>query len=500
MTINFAHIPSGDQIRIPLFYAEMDNSRASYYSQSLTALLIGIKLTAGTATVNQPVIVNGGANAANTLFGQGSPLARMVAAYRAANPSGVLYALPVAEPSGSAATVTIAVTGPASAAGVISLYIGGQLLEIAVTSSETATNIGAAIAAAVNAAADLPVTATALTGTVTLTAKWKGSTGNDIRVEHSYHGVGGGQSLPAGVGLTITANADGAGNPSLTTALANLGDKPFDFIIHGLADLSNTTPLTALTTLMNDTSGRWAYNRQLFGHVYTAVRDTLANLTTLGESLNDQHLTIAAVEPDTLAPIWEYAAAYGAANAVGILEDAFRPTQTLPLVGILAPRVGQQFTSDDRGGLLFNGIATSYVDSGGTVRVERAVTTYQKNVYGTPDPSYLDSETMHQSAEFIRRAKSIITSKYARCKVANNGTFIGSGNQIVTPHIIESEMDALYLTMINEGKLEDFESWKANRFAERDSNNPNRINFLATPDYVNQLRIFAFLNQFRLQY
>jgi phage tail sheath gpL-like len=35
---------------------------------------------------------------------------------------------------------------------------------------------------------------------------------------------------------------------------------------------------------------------------------------------------------------------------------------------------------------------------------------------------------------------------------------------------------------------------------ERDSTNPNRVNVLLPPDLVNQLRIFALLNQFRLQY
>jgi len=35
---------------------------------------------------------------------------------------------------------------------------------------------------------------------------------------------------------------------------------------------------------------------------------------------------------------------------------------------------------------------------------------------------------------------------------------------------------------------------------ERDATNVNRLNVLFPPDYVNQLRVFAVLNQFRLQY
>lgn len=35
---------------------------------------------------------------------------------------------------------------------------------------------------------------------------------------------------------------------------------------------------------------------------------------------------------------------------------------------------------------------------------------------------------------------------------------------------------------------------------ERNADNPNRLDVLFPPDYVNQLRVFALLNQFRLQY
>lgn len=35
---------------------------------------------------------------------------------------------------------------------------------------------------------------------------------------------------------------------------------------------------------------------------------------------------------------------------------------------------------------------------------------------------------------------------------------------------------------------------------ERDPNNPNRLSVLFPPDLVNQLRVFALLYQFRLQY
>ena len=43
-------------------------------------------------------------------------------------------------------------------------------------------------------------------------------------------------------------------------------------------------------------------------------------------------------------------------------------------------------------------------------------------------------------------------------------------------------------------------NFKAHLIVERDPNNPNRVNVLYPPDLINQLRIFAVLAQFRLQY
>jgi phage tail sheath gpL-like len=43
-------------------------------------------------------------------------------------------------------------------------------------------------------------------------------------------------------------------------------------------------------------------------------------------------------------------------------------------------------------------------------------------------------------------------------------------------------------------------AFKKNLIVERHPNDPNRVNVLYPPDLINQLRIFAVLAQFRLQY
>lgn len=161
MSVSFNYLPAN--VRVPLFYAELDNSQAGYFTQNKRALLIGQKLTAGTAVVNTPYLVST-TDQAKTLFGTGSMLARMHAFYRLQDAFGEVWCLAVADAgAGVQATGTITVTGPATASGTINLYIAGQKVQVAVAASDAQNTIAAAINAAINAATDLPVTSTVAT-------------------------------------------------------------------------------------------------------------------------------------------------------------------------------------------------------------------------------------------------------------------------------------------------------------------------------------------------
>lgn len=149
--------------------------------------------------------------------------------------------------------------------------------------------------------------------------------------------------------------------------------------------------------------------------------------------------------------------------------------------------------------LLSHGVATAYVESG-VLRIQRDVTTYRKNAYGVADNSYLDSETLHTSAYVLRKLKSVITSKYGRHKLASDGTRFGPGQAIVTPAVIKGELLATYRQLERAGIVENYALFKQYLVVERDASDPNRLNTLFPPDYVNQLRVFAVVNQFRLQY
>lgn len=493
MSVSYPNIPSN--LRVPLFWAEMDNSEANTTQDSGPSLLIGFASTDSTIAKNQLTIMPSAA-LAGKVAGRGSQLARMVAKYRAIDPFGELWVIAVDEPEGDVATGTLTITGNAQASGTLSLYIGASRVQAAVVTGDAPTAIATTLAAVINANAALPVTAGAAAGVVTLTARHKGLTGNDIPLLMNYYGTIGSENMPDGVNVAITAMAGGTGAPDLSGTVAAMGDEPFDFIG---TPFSDSASLATIALEMSDSSGRWSYARQLYGHVYTAKIGTLSDLVAFGDTMNNQHITVAGYEPGVQTAADELVALRTARNAVFIRNDPARPTQTGELTGALPALAGSRFTLTEQQSLLMHGIATAYSE-GGVLRIQRDITTYKQNAYGVADNSYLDSETLHTSAYVIRQLKSIITSKYPRHKLANDGTRFGPGQAIVTPAVLKGEMCASYRTMERAGIVENFDLFKQHLVVERNVSDPNRVDVLFPPDYVNQLRVFALLNQFRLQY
>lgn len=240
MVVAFNRIPAN--LRLPGVFIEVDPSKASRTDDPGRIVLFGQMLATGTAVANVPTPVTSVADA-KAQFGVGSMLAAMVDAVRDADPFGLLWAVPLADAGGAVvASGTITVTGAPTAPGVIPLYIAGEKVPVAVAGTETINNTATAIAAAINANADLPVTANAVAAVVTLTARNKGSLGNDIDVRYAWLGAAGGEALPTGYVGAIVAMAGGTTDPLITVGMAALGDQTYDFVVMPYTDRATSTP------------------------------------------------------------------------------------------------------------------------------------------------------------------------------------------------------------------------------------------------------------------
>lgn len=491
--IPFQNIPTN--LRTGLFYAEVNNSRANTASEIQRTLILGQKTTAGTGTADTVALCSG-SNDAATLAGVNSQLAAHVAAYRLNDTAGELWIGILADNAGGTqATGTVTFSGTPTANGSFFFYLGGTRYVLPVLTTSTSAQLATALAALVNADLTCPFTASAATAVVTFTADSKGPLGNDFPMAVSFYGLAGGEPTVPGLVATLVQMSGGATPPTLTNLLAGIGDKSFDFIV---CPYNDTTTLDALKLFLNDSTGRWSYAQQTYGHVFTSYGGTLSACVTFGTARNDQHASCLGMNASP-TPMSTWAAIYAGAAAASLRIDPARPLQTIALQGGIAPLLPNRFVLQDRNTLLYNGISTYTVGDDGTVAIENVITTYQKNAFGSADDSYLQIETLFNLMYQLRFLRTRITSKFPRMKLADDGTPFAAGSAIVTPNIVRAELISAYADLEDLGLAQDGDVFAAELIVQRNATNVNRLDVLFPTILIDQLRIFAVLAQFRLQ-
>jgi phage tail sheath gpL-like len=580
MPISFSQIPAN--IKVPLYWVEVDPSMAGLPSINLRAILAGQMFDTGDAEPNVPIPI-GSQSQADQRFGEGSELSRMFKAFYANNFANEVWGVGLPEPAGaSAAAGAITITAQPTNAGTIHLYIGGEYVPINISPTDDIPTIAAAIVDEINNTDHIAVTAaagapsaphtitaatwtagnatfttsaahgvavggqvtiagvtpssyngtyTAGTGTtgstivapiasdpgtyvsggtatgvgaggvVTLTTNWKGIGGNEIQVSLNYYGGRGGEQTPVGLGITLPATGfltGGVGTPSVEDAITNMGEEPFEYFCCPYTDSESLFNLDQEYGFTDN--GRWGWRRELFGHVLTAKRGTYADLLLFGETNNSGVISIMGFEVASPSPSFEWAAAYTAKAQRALINDPARPLQSLSLNQIKLAPIHERFDFVELNSLASTGIAIQKAGSDRQPMIAREQTTYQLNLYGQSDDAYELITTLATLAKVLRNQRHAITSKFPRHKLANDGTKFGPGQAIVTPIIIKAELINQYQQDMYDGLVEDLQNFKAHLLVERDTNNPNRLNVLYPPDLINQLRIFAVLAQFRLQY
>ncbi|MBS0360513.1 MAG: phage tail sheath subtilisin-like domain-containing protein, partial [Proteobacteria bacterium] len=318
---------------------------------------------------------------------------------------------------------------------------------------------------------------------------------NEIDLQLNFKGSAAGEVTPAGIVASITAMANGATTPSLTTPLSHLADLPFRFIASGYND---ATSLGALTAFMNDVSGRWSWAAANYGHVFAGYKGSFGSATTFGLTLNDQHLTVMPFNASP-TPSWKWAAAIAAQAAISVRADQAQPIRGVALQHVLAPTPANRYTLSQRDTLLHDGLSTFTVDPAGNVLLSKVVTTYQLNTQGVADNSYLDVETMFNLAGVLDALRGVVTSKYARSKLAADGTRLLPGSAVVTPNIIKADLIATYREMEAQGFVQQSDIFAEGLVVQKNTSNPNRVDVLWPGVLIDRLDIFALLAQFRLQ-
>ena len=303
MAVGFSLTPSS--AAASAVFVEQQNVRRGV-GADLThrVLLIGQYNSGESPTDNEPQQLLSVADAQDR-YGRGSMLAiQAEAAFRSGAIGYEVFGLPVPDDvSAVTATGEIAVSGTATAAGTLALTIAGVEVDVSVAVDDAATAVGDAIEAAINAKLDLPVTASNTTGTVTVTARFGGAAGNQISMDINRASS---DVTPAGLTVTVDANlSSGATNPTLTTALGNLGDTWYTEVVCPYLD---DTSISAIETVGATRMGPTVKRPFI---AFVGYTDTQANLIT---ALGDRNSEFTAYIPVHGSPSTAFEIAAAAAG------------------------------------------------------------------------------------------------------------------------------------------------------------------------------------------
>ena len=458
-SIQFTNFPSTTW-RSHGVFAEIQPAPSNAGPGTQRALLIGQILAAGTAAPNVPVQAFSQSQV-NTLCGTASMLARMYAKYAAQDQYGEVWLLPLSDNgAGVQAAGTITLSGTATAAGTLPLWVAGYPIYTAVNVGDTAAVVAAAVTTQAALLANNPCTIGNASAIITATARHKGLVQNAFDIRMAYLGAVGGEAIPAGITAVIVQPTAGVTNPVLTTALANLGNMPFDALIHPYTD---ATSLTAIEGLLSEVTGRWAPISQIYGHAFTAFAGTLSAITTFGAGRNNKHETVLGYF-DSPTPVEEAAADFGAACFRSAKVDPGLPFQELAL-NLLAPPIQSRFSKANRNTLLFDGIATFSTAQDGVCRIDRAVTTYQFAPSGAPDASWLDTEPNFQLMLFVRSLVNTLSNNFGRKKLVADGVRIPVGSNAASPSTVLAAANAFYIAQEAAGNVQQSDKFIANSAA-----------------------------------
>lgn len=462
--VSFSQVPGS--IRTPGTYIEFNARLAlrNLPNNRQTVRLIGGRTSSGTVLAGVPTQVFTDAEA-STYFGAGSHLHLMVRALLKANPYVDLTAIAVDDnAAGVAATGTVTIAGTATSTGTLSVKIGAQSVDVLVESGDLLAAVAADLVAAITARPDLPVTAAAVSGVVTLTAKNKGTTGNDIKVAATLTGV-------TGITATVVAMASGATNPDIAATLTAIQSAGDEILVMPWTDTGNLTKLRDHLELV----GNALEQRGAIGIVGTHA--TYGAAVALAAGINDERVLLAWLAGSASLP-WETAAALAAIAAFE--EDPARPLNGLELIGLDVPPIASRPGRTEIENCLHNGVTPLKVSPGERVTVVRAVSTYTVNGQAVADPAWLDITTI-RTLDYVRFSlRQRITARFPREKA--------------TARVLRDIRSEVIDVLLRLEDIEIVENVTANIpgvIVELDSVEVGRVNVRVPTDVVNGLHVIA---------
>lgn len=373
--------------------------------------------------------------------------------------------------AGIAAQGRLTLSGEATGAGVLTVTLADTQVSVAAAGKDSAATCLTALAAAINAEPELPVTAEMRepdesapgAAVVMLTAKDKGTLGNSLALSL--------KSTIPGMTATAAGMSGGQQDPDIGDALAAVFGA--DYTLY-CVPWAAETQLAALRDHLNAISGPLEQRRAT---AWLATTGTLAKATTLAGALNSGRISLACL-PASPTPPECVSAAYCAVAASE--EDPARPLNTLALTGVSVPPDVARLSRTEQEVALKSGVTPLEVGPGNVVQIVRAISTYTVNAAGVADVSLLDMTTIRTLDYVAKAVRERIELRFPREKLSTR-----------TPPKVRSEILDVLRQLEALEIVEEVETNADGVLCERDMQDANRLNARIPSDVVNGLHVFA---------
>lgn len=397
---------------------------------------------------------------ADDLFGQGSELALMCKyAFRGQRDIGVpvqVWAVPIADPAGTAQAQTFTVTGTATESGEVVIEIAGRTVRAPVTNGDVQNTIASALKDRIDEQLpELPITAGVAINVVTCTHVNTGVNGNSTQ----YKVV----STPSGVTVVDANSASGAGTIDITLALDELADKDYDLVACSNHTSTDVTDYAAhLSSMFNPGTKRWR-------STVMAETGSLATGQALATAADDFKQMVISAEGFKNTP--GEVAAY-VCGILGGAADPALPWNNVALPSLFLPETADiptntEIESGIGGGLFMLSVNEQQTEA----KIVRAVTT-QTTLNSAPFFALLDytiSRTMFFAA---RQVDAQLLIQFQRAK-KNARTIRRVRSVVLSTLVLLEGLELLQNVEARAGELQ----------VETDATNPDRLN-VAIPTSV----------------
>lgn len=404
-------------------------------------------------------------------YGYGSPLHLAVKQLFPSNGDGVgsipvtVYPL-IDDGAGVAAVGSITPSGSQTAAKSYRVKINNILsAQFTIAVGATLAAVAASMTTAINAVLEMPVIASTATtpDRTVLTAKWEGVSGNAIRAEI----VG---DVTAGTTFAVTHPVGGLNNPSISGALAQVGDVWETMVINCL-DAADTVALDALSTFGE---GRWgALTRKPLVAFFGNTEAAAATAAAVTDARKTDRTNVQLVAPGSKDLPFAVAARQVARIAVSANNDPARDYGALRATGLTPGADSVQWLYPDRDLAVKQGSSTVEV-SNGEVVIGDVVTCYHP--VGDDNPAF-------RYVCDVVKLQNILNAFEKKFGGADwvGAPLIPDSQPTVNPNAkrpktAKAEAAAIIDALGLDAVISDPAAAKASLVAEIDSGNPKRLN------------------------